>query len=131
MTVLAAFPDAELVFLDLLNGLAPSVTHTDDNLTPPAIQVQRVGGSDNGVTDRPQMQITCYGGTRAQAWALAEQVRQRILAAGATTVTGDFVTGVLVDSTRTVTPAQQIPERNPNLAAVTALYAAGFRRPRT
>lgn len=129
-TLLGPYPDAELVMLDLLAPVAATVTHTDDDLTAPTVQVARVGGSDDGVTDRPRIQVTCYGATRAQAWALAEQARQIVTAAGGTAVSGDNVTGIYIDSARTATPAQQLPERNPDLRTVTATYLLGLRRPR-
>ncbi len=115
--------------LDLLGEVAAGVTHTDDDLTAPTVQVQRTGGSDDGITDRPRIQVTCYGATRAQAWTLAEQSRQLILAAAGTAVSGQYVTGVLIDSTRTVTPGQQLPERNPDLRVVGAAYELAMRRP--
>lgn len=129
MKILPAFPDAELVALDLLAPIAATVTHTDESLTAPAVQVQRIGGSDDGITDRPRVQVRCYGATRAEAWSLGEQVRQRVLAAAGTGVTGEYVTDVLIDSARTVTPVQQLPERNPDLRVVTATYELSMRRP--
>lgn len=129
MNPLAPYPDAELVMLDLLAPVAATVTHTDDHLKAPTVQVQRIGGSDNGITDQPRIQVTCYGSTRAQAWQLAEQCRQIVLATGGTAVSGDNVTGVLIDSTRTVTPAQQLPERNPDLRVVSGAYLLTMRRP--
>lgn len=129
MRVLAPYPDAELVMLDLLSSVAAGVTHTGDALQAPTVQVQRIGGSDDGVTDRPRVQVTCYGATRAEAWQLAEETRQIVLAAAGTAVSGSYVTGVLIDSTRTVTPAQQLPERNPDLRVVSAAYELAMRRP--
>jgi hypothetical protein len=129
--LLGPYPDAELVMLDLLAPVAATVTHTDDDLTAPTVQVARVGGADDGITDRPRVQVTCYGATRPQAWQLAEQARQIVLAAAGTAVSGDNVTDVFIDSTRTATPAQQLPDRNRDLRVVTATYLLAMRRPRT
>lgn len=125
--VLAAFPDAERVFRDLLTPLARTVTQTDEaeTFTEPVIQVQRVGGSDDFVTDRPRMQVACFSTDRHASWALAEEVRQTVLAAG-----GTKVNGVLVDRTSTETPAQQLPDANRDVRKVVAIYRADFRRPR-
>lgn len=123
MTVLAGFPDAELLVMDILAPIGTTVTATAETVTPPVIQVQRVGGADNGITDQPRVQVVCYGANRPAAWTLAEQARQRILAAG-----GTSVGGVFVDSTRTETPTVQRPDPNPDLRAVTAVYRLTYRR---
>jgi len=130
VSVLAGFPDAELVMMDLLAPVGVTVTATDENLAPPVVLVQRMGGPDDGVTDRPRVQVACFGASRPAAWALAEQARQIVLAAGGTVVTGTNVTNVFVDSTRTETPSVQLPDRNQNVRAVTAVYRLSYRRPR-
>jgi hypothetical protein len=125
-TPLPGWPDAELVMLDLLEATgAPTVTATDETLTPPVIQVARIGGSDDGITDRPRVEVECFGATRAQAWALAEQCRQLILAASAASVNG-----ALIDRAVSETPAQQLPYANPDVRRVAAVYRLSLRRPR-
>jgi len=132
VSVLTGFPDAELVMMDLLTPVGVTVTATSENLAPPVVVVvQRVGGADDGVTDRPRVQVVCYGATRPAAWALAEQARQIVLAAGGTAVTGTNVTGVFLDSTRTETPSVQLPDPNRDVRAVTAVYRLSYRRPRS
>jgi len=130
VSVLAGFPDAELVVMDLLTPVGITVTATSENLAPPVVVVQRVGGADDGVTDRPRVQVVCFGATRPAAWALAEQARQIVLAAGGTVVTGTNITGVFLDSTRTETPSVQLPDPNRDVRAVTAVYRLSYRRPR-
>ena len=130
MSILVGFPDAELVVMDLLTPVGVTVTATSENLAPPVVVVQRVGGADDGVTDRPRVQVVCYGSTRPAAWALAEQARQIVLAAGGTAVTGTNVTNVFLDSTRTETPSVQLPDPNQSVRAVTAVYRLSYRRPR-
>lgn len=122
--LLPPWPDAELVVLDLLEttGVSP-VTATDEELAPPVIQVMRLGGSDDGITDRPRIEVDCFGGTRAQAWQLAEQCRQLILAAG-----GTAVNGTLIDRSATETPVQQVPYGNPDVRRVQAIYRLDLRR---
>lgn len=126
-TKLAPFPDAEKVVHALLTPLARTVTQTDENETfsEPVIQVQRVGGSDDGITDRPRVEIACFAEDRHDAWALAEDVRQTVLACG-----GTKVDGVLVDKAVTETPAQQLPDLNRDIRKVVAMYRFAFRRPR-
>lgn len=101
--VLPPFPDAETVVMALLEHIAPTVTATPAVLTPPLIRVQRVGGSDDGITDHPRIEIACYGKNRAQAWQLAEQCRQLVLGNVRTRVGG-----VLIDSARTDNPPTQV-----------------------
>jgi len=132
MTVLAPYPDAELVMMDLLKPVAApgtTVTHTDENLVPPYILVQRIGGPDDGVTDHAIIQISTFGSTRPQAWSLYRDVQQVILAACGTAVSGDFVTDVLIDYTETISSGKQIPYPNPDIRFIVAEYRVDLRRP--
>lgn len=124
--VLAAFPDAEAAVCDLLDPVAATVTTTPASLAPPLVQVQRVGGDDDGITDYPVIAVTCYGATRASAWQMSEHCRQIVLAANC-----EAPGGVLIDSAQTMTPSQQVPDPNVNLRVVTATYRLGLRRPFT
>lgn len=129
-TVLPPWPDAELVVLDLLDPIGSTVLETGDEIPVGTILIQRVGGADDGVTDRPVMQIVCFHTDRTAAWSLARQVQQVMHAAGGTAVTGEHVNDVLIDSVRTVTPPDLMPDRNPNLRPVAAQYRLGLRRSR-
>lgn len=109
---------------EILSSVTPVVvTELQTDFPAPAVQVQRTGGSDNGITDRPTVEVTSYGGTRAEAWQLDEKCRQLILAAG-----GTVHAGSLVDSTRTATPAQQLPDPRDDLRIVTSSYRLSMRR---
>lgn len=128
--VLTPFPDAEKVAVALLYPVLDDdkkvVTATTTSLTPPMIRVTRTGGEDDYITDYPRIDVQCIAGSRAQSWDMAEQCRQIILAAG-NTAPG----GWLIDSARTVTPAQQIPDPNTDIRVVTATYVLALRRPRS
>lgn len=130
MPTVTAWPDAEKTVMALLSSLARTVTSTPNPLQPPMIRVQRVGGSDDGLTDSPRVEVACYGTDRAQAWALAEQVRQRILASARTEV--DTSAGpVLVDSARTDNPPTQVPyATTEDTRRVLAYYRFAWRRQR-
>lgn len=125
--VLGAFPDVEKVVTDLLDPLAPGSVYTEfpADFAAPAIRVQRTGGSDNGITDSPFVEVMSVGRSRAEAWELDGAVRQYVLASG-----GTIVSGVLVDSARTMTPPQQMPDPRTNVRVVSSSYRMGFRRPR-
>lgn len=135
-TKLAPWPDAELVVMDLLAGYGSTVTATPPEQIPPGmIQVERIGGPDDGVTDKPRIKITCYGDrTRASAWALSREVQQAVLSAGGTMVTGrhtatEYPRGVLIDLARTATPPKQVPESGSGSRQIETVYEIHLRRP--
>jgi hypothetical protein len=124
---LYAWPDVEVCAVTELVSIAPTYTETPPELER-AIRVFRTGGSDDGITDYPVVEITCYGAgdqPRADAWALAGQVREHLLAAR-----GHLFGGALCDDVRTATPPAQIPELNPEIRSVTHSYVLAFRRRR-
>jgi hypothetical protein len=127
------WPDVELTMMDLLTPLlaggGTTVTHTDENLAPPCIQVQRVGGANDGVTDRAMIQVTCYGTTRATAWALSREVEQYILTSPGHAITGDYVEDVCIDRAETTVAGLQLPYENPDIRTVVSNYRIDFRRP--
>lgn len=122
---LPQYPDAEVVVMALLESLAPTVTSTPDTLTGPLIRVQRIGGADDGITDRPRIEVACYAPTRTAAHTLQQQCQQLILAARCT-----VVAGCLIDRTTTDTGPIQ-PPRYPNqdVRWVPAIYRMEWRRP--
>jgi hypothetical protein len=124
--LLAAWPDAEVVMLELLEPLAPTVTATPDQIETPLIRVVRTGGSDDGITDSPVVEVTCIGATRTESWALSEQCRQVILASPNT-----VVGGALIDAAATFTPPQQIPDPDLDKRSVTTNFVLAWRRPRS
>lgn len=131
MPLAETWPDAETTVMALLSPVARTVTSTPSPLTPPIIRVQRVGGSDDGLSDFPRMEIACYGVDRAQAWAMAEQVRQLVLAAPRTAV-ATSAGPVLVDSARTDNPPVQVPyATTEDTRRVLAYYRFAWRRQRT
>jgi hypothetical protein len=122
------------VFLDLLEPVAATVIATDEDLRPPLIQVERVGGPDDGITDRPRVRVSHFGTDRRHAWQLARQTQPLVLAAGGRMVTGpataeEYPGGVLLDLTRTATPPRQLAEQGRNAAVVETIYEVHLRRP--
>lgn len=119
------FPDAEAVMCDLLTPLAPTATFLSEGWvdTLPVIQVNRVGGGADSITDIARLQVAVFAGTRAAAWQLANQVRQTVLTAGNTRVGG-----VLIDSASESTAGQQIPDIDPDDKRVISTYQLAFRR---
>lgn len=133
-TVLPPFADAEEVAWRLLRGVAglPDkyvVTYLDDKWTPEAgdrVLVQRIGGGDDGTTDRARIGVTVFGTTRPRSRQIAEECRQRILACG-----GTAVEGVLIDKATTETAAVEVPGTIPDGRVLPAVYRLELRRPRS
>ncbi|WP_226351481.1 hypothetical protein [Pseudonocardia sp. ICBG601] len=123
MSDMEPFPDIEQVLVTLFADIAPTVTEAPEGFTPPMVRVSRTGGSDDGLTDSPIVETTCYGATRAESWALDGLVRQRVLACAAT-----VVDTVLIDTASTVTPAQQLSDPRLDIRAVSSSYRFGLRR---
>lgn len=117
------FPDAENVVMTLLDPLGSTVTSLPRQVVPPVIVVNRVGGTDDGITDRPLVQVSCYGTDRPAAWSLSGQCQQAILNAS-----GQAVGGILVDSTGTAAGGQQVPDLNPDDRRVISTYRLAIRR---
>lgn len=126
---LGDFPDAEAVGMALLGPVGSCVQTTPPEITGRVVQVIRVGGADNGITDEPLLHVACYSTTYDDARAAAEQARQIILAAGGTSVTVDG-RPVLIDSARTATAPAETPLDNPDLRRKTATFQLTYRRPR-
>lgn len=122
--IMTPFPDAEAVVIDILEPVAPGYTELPDGFLPDAIRVTRTGGSDDGITDYALVEVTSFGSSRARAWQMDGEVRQRVLAAG-----GTAINGVLVDQSRTATPSQQLPDPRDDVRVVTSSYRLAFRRP--
>lgn len=130
-TLLAGFADVEDVVMALLDEVAPTVTIPPPSFVAPLVQVTRVGGPDDGITDRPLVYVACYGATYPAAKAMAEQCRQIILAAGCTAVAlAGYPYGVLIDRTETVSPPAELPSDSADMRRKVATFRLELRRPR-
>lgn len=120
------FPDIEAVLVSYLDDLAPTGDQTPETISGPFITVQRVGGFDDGITDRPRVELACFSPTRRESQRLSEQVRQRMLAAISTDAAGVFIDNVITESQsgRTAYP-------NEDVRRIPAVYRITLRRPRT
>lgn len=118
------YPDAERVVMDLLDGIAPTVTSLPHKFDTPVIVVQRVGGAPDAddITDYPLVLVSCYGADRPAAWALAAEAQVAVLSSPGQ---GD---GFCVDEAEVATGDQQIPDLDPDDRRVTSVYRLGWRR---
>lgn len=125
MELLTAFPDAEDVGLELLATAGDVRLATPVDLVPPIIVVRKVGGTDDGITDRPRLEVQVYESSRVAARDLAEQCRQIVLAAPATQVAG-----VSIDKTATETSPTFVDYGIRTVHRYIATYRLEYRRPR-
>lgn len=123
MELLAAFPDAEDIGLELLADLAPTYLATPATLAPPLIVVRRVGGYDDKITDQSRLQVQTFGSNHVQARNLAEACRQKILASPATKVAG-----VSIDQAFTDAAPAYVDYGQPAIHRYVATYRLEFRR---
>lgn len=123
-TVDAPFPDIERVLVDYLGQLAPTGDQTPESLDAPFIRVQRIGGYDDGLTDRARVEVATYAPTRRESQALAEQVRQHLLACDSTDAAGVHIDHVLTESQTGRTPYE-----NEDVRRISAVFRLSVRRP--
>lgn len=88
------------------------------------ILVARVGGTDDGVTDRALIQVAVYGVDRATAWDTSRAIQTSVQALQ----WGGQVGDVYVDTTSTATGRVQIPDVDPDDRRVIAVYQVSARR---
>lgn len=124
------WPDVEAAFIGILNDAetltaraADTIPDNVETLTSGFIRVTRGPGSDDGISDAPLVDVEAFHPERGQAWQIAEQARQVMLAASNSA-------GVLVDSVRTVSGPVYV-HYGPHVARYVASYRATLRRPRT
>src|SRR6478752_4161142 len=126
--LLSPYPDIELVLMDMLSSFGPTVTATGTTVPAGTILIERIGGPDNGVTDKPRVQISFFGDTRGAAWQLCRVAQQKMLASCGTLVSGQYVTNVLIDYAETATPPKQIPEQGRDSRIVQIVMEFHLRR---
>lgn len=84
-------------------------------------RVALVGGSDDGITDNPLVDVDVFSNTYAAARGLAEDVRQglrpRVRMRSAT-----------IDRVRTDVSPRELPWGNANVRRISATYQISFRR---
>ncbi|QUH01452.1 hypothetical protein HUO13_12085 [Saccharopolyspora erythraea] len=123
------FPDVEEWLIAYLGDVAPVYTVTPAQINGTVIQVNRVGGSSDLITDRPRVEIAVYvpegaeSSARAEAWRITEIIRNRIDEAR-----GKVAGGKLCDNGRIDNPPQLRPDANTSLRLVVTTVQLSFRR---
>lgn len=125
------YPDAELVFLDLLGSVASTVTMLPPGFDAPIIQINRVGGAPDplDITDYAIMRIAYYGVNRPVSWAMAAQGEALIIGHRGRAIQVTDVGPVIMDSVDILVGGQMLPDLDPDDRRVVKDYVAGFRRP--
>jgi hypothetical protein len=139
-TTPAGWPDIETVMCDLLADLGNTGDRTPADLQDHLIyiRIRRTGGTDDGITDRPRVDVEVFGPARndvdapgvhlAGAWPAAEQVRQRLTPRGPIIVQSGGRTVVIDKATQLTGPVEKAwPDPNIRMFAATYLFA--LRRP--
>jgi hypothetical protein len=120
------FADVELMVKAVLDplsgGRVNDATPPDLESRMPFQRVERIGGADDGVTDDASVDVEAFAGTRAEAWALAEDQRQLLLDGRHGTEFG------LIDHVRTVAGPSRRPWDNPKVHRFGATYRITARR---
>lgn len=126
--VLGAWPDAERVVTDVLaglDGIGGIGAETDTALQQrlPFVQVRRIGGTDDRITDTARVDVRVYTTDRTAAKQLAEDARQLLLAGPRATVHG------VLDHASTESGPQVMPAADTDdLRMVQATYRISLRR---
>lgn len=92
----------------------------------PAVQVRRIGGTDDGVTDRARVDVVVIHNTEDEAETLAEQIRQFLV--NTCPIRG---AGLLLDGATTEVAPYEAPypdSSNPTRARFDAVYVVTSRR---
>ena len=85
--------------------------------------VLQVGGSTDGITDRPILQVNIIAKTRTEALALSNQIRELVL-----DIRGRKVGGVLVDTAEEQNGIRLAAALMPKQPMVQSTYMLHFRR---
>lgn len=118
------WPNAEAVLVAALGSLlagALVTTELDNDLLQnlPVVQVQRVGGDDDGFRlDRPLVDVDVYAASRLEAAALSEQIRTYILRV----LRGSVTAGAAIGRTGTVSAPTPRPYEDTGLRRSGATY---------
>lgn len=123
-----AYPDAELVLMDILESVWPDkvVTWLPQNAANGTIWIQRIGGGPDeaDITDYPQMRVATYHDSRQTAWNLARDVERVITGYHGRRTPG----GWMVDFAKLAVGGVLDPDLDPDDRRVVKNYDLGLRR---
>lgn len=126
---MGAFPDAEDVTCDLAEtvvGQGKAFNELPEEALADLLPVAwcfKIGGSCDGITDSPIVQVNIIARTRTEALDLSNKVREAVLDAR-----GRPINGVLIDSTEEKNGIRLQPAPMPKQPMIAATYRLSFRR---
>lgn len=125
------FPDVEDVLMAYLEPLGATDTEPPQEGSGwQGIQINRVGGNDDGISDYPRVMVVCHDPDPRAASKLARRVAnymERIVVAEIEVE--DEPKPISVDSCWVDTPPEAEPYENPNIRTVIAYYALSLSKP--
>lgn len=135
------YPDAEVLVCDMLTEHLPQqhgavvVTFLPDDADARidaggvVILVERIGGTDDGVTDRAEVQVSTWASTRPVAWKTSRAVSSIITSyrAGGPVHTPQGP-ALFVDTTAVTDTATQISTQDPQERRVVGTFRVDTRR---
>lgn len=121
------FPDVEASLVKhlttVLGVTAATSTPGDLEARPGFVRIQRgPGGAHDGITDQASLDVEAFAPTRAAARALAERVREALMA-----LQGHRSNAVLYDQVVTSVAPYWLDYRNPKINRFVATYSLAFR----
>lgn len=129
MDPLDEFPDIEDAVCELLEDLIAVGTDLPSDLKAslPFVRVYRFAGGDDRITDRAVIGVDTFAGTRSDARSLAEQVRQRLIAAPHVVEFDDGLV-VVIDTAITSEGPHEVPWGDAAVRRRAATYSLTLRR---
>lgn len=122
-----SWPDIEKALVSHLRDSVSARVATkipgDVETIPRFVRVVRGPGSDDGITDSPLVDVETFTPAYADAYALANEVREALQK-----LTGKRVGNALVDSVRTSVAPAWVDYRNPDTNRFVASYRIEFRK---
>ena len=118
------FPDVEMALCEVLEWIAPTYTATEDELHPPVIVINRVGGATDrqGVQDIAVVEVVCFGALRPDSVALNAAVRSMLSGARGVATSVGFLDKI----TETSAPIA-FPDLNPDVRRVVSTWTVASR----
>lgn len=121
------WPDVEKALVAYLRDATGARVATkipgDVEEIPRFVRIVRGPGSDDGITDRPLVDVETFTPAYGDAFTLANEVREALQ-----TLSGKRVGETLVDSVRTSVAPAWVDYRNPDTNRFVASYRIEFRK---
>lgn len=138
MQRLRTYPDIEALLVDVIDQWCPGRVDSQrpadlkariaDTTDPDAffVEIQRYGGTDNGISDRPAVEVAVYAATHAVGSDAALQLRERLVPGPH--VLGDVPALQVIDSIGCLLGPSEVPYGDSGVRKWVARYRVSTRR---